>query len=281
MGILIGLASAILWGAAGVFGGLAARRLGGFRTIAFGMLAGLAVALPLALATGTPGRTDPAALAAVAAVAAFGLVGLFLVYAAMRRGSISVVAPISATYGGVAALLAIATGEPTSPFAIGGLALAVLGAVLAARGDSSAPGATRGDLRVAALLAGGAAVLWGIQLWLGAQVQDEVGPVWIAAGMRIAGVIAISIPVLARAPRVVDRRALPLAMVAGVGEVFGFTLYLVASGYGVAQAAVLTGQYGTVAALIGVFVLKERLQRVQVIGVGLIVIAVVLLALPG
>lgn len=281
MGILLGIASAILWGSAGVFGGLAARRLGGFRTVAWGMLTGLVVAVPLALATGLPGRTDPAALAAVAGVAIFGLAGLFLVYAGMRRGSIAVVAPISATYGGVAAVLAIATGEPTSPFAIGGLALAVVGAVLAARGNVSGTGGSAGDLRTAALLAGGAAVLWGLQLWLGALIREDVGSLWIVAGMRIAGVIAISIPVLARAPRVVDRGALPYAMAAGVGEVFGFTLFLIASGYGVAQAAVLTGQYGTVAALIGVLVLKERLRPVQMLGIALIVVAVVLLAIPG
>ena len=41
----------------------------------------------------------------------------------------------------------------------------------------------------------------------------------------------------------------------------------------------MTGQYGTVAALIGIFVLKERLRFTQIIGIVLIVIAVIVLAL--
>jgi threonine/homoserine efflux transporter RhtA len=42
---------------------------------------------------------------------------------------------------------------------------------------------------------------------------------------------------------------------------------------------VLTGQYGTVAALIGVVVLKERLRGLQYLGLGLIIVAIIGLSL--
>ncbi len=44
---------------------------------------------------------------------------------------------------------------------------------------------------------------------------------------------------------------------------------------GAAQAAVLTSQYGGVAALIGVVVLKERLRAIQLIGIVVVLAAVV------
>jgi len=48
---------------------------------------------------------------------------------------------------------------------------------------------------------------------------------------------------------------------------------------GAAQAAVLTSQYGAVAALIGVVVLKERLRAIQVIGIVVVLVAVVVMSL--
>jgi drug/metabolite transporter (DMT)-like permease len=77
----------------------------------------------------------------------------------------------------------------------------------------------------------------------------------------------------------IPRRILPYAALAGCGEVVGFTLYLLASGYGVAQAAVISGQYGTVAAVIGIVILKERLRGIQYVGLACIVVAVVGLSL--
>jgi drug/metabolite transporter (DMT)-like permease len=281
MGILLGLVSALVWGVAGVTGGLAARRLGGMRAVGYSMLASILVALPLALVSGLPGRIDERALLWLLFVAGTGLGGLMLLYTGLRIGKISTLVPISATYGGFGAVIAIAAGEPTSPLAFVGLALAVVGAILASRGEASAPGGVYAHQTRAALLAGGAALAWGVQLWAGGQIQDDVGASWVVAFMRLLGALAIGVPILMRGPLVRDARILGLAAITGIGEVFGFTLFLLASAYGVAQAAVLTGQYGTVAALIGVLVLKERLRGMQFVGLGLIVAAVILLALPG
>jgi drug/metabolite transporter (DMT)-like permease len=110
-------------------------------------------------------------------------------------------------------------------------------------------------------------------------VQDDLGASWLVACSRMIGVVVVTMPLVARRDLVIERRAIWLALVAGVGEVAGFTLYLKASAYGIAQAAVLTGQYGTVAALIGVVVLKERLRGLQYLGLGLIIVAIIGLSL--
>jgi len=279
VGILLGILAASVWGVAGVAGGLGSRIVGPARAIGWAMLLGMIVAVPLALASGAPGRVDARTGLWVLLISACMLGGLACVYAGMRYGSISVVAPISATYGGVAALIAILAGDPVTGLAIGALSFAVVGAVLASRGETATPGAAYSNQRVAALLGAGAALLWGVQLWAGGQIQDDLGASWLVASARMIGVLAITLPLLVRGQLRVERKALPYLLVAGVGEVCGFTLYLVDSEYGIAQAAVLTGQYGTVAALIGIFVLKERLQFTQVVGLFLIVLAVIGLSL--
>ncbi|MEI6626149.1 MAG: DMT family transporter [Thermoleophilia bacterium] len=279
MGILLGILAASVWGVAGVAGGLGSRIVGPMRAIGWAMLLGMIIAVPLAFASGAPGRVDARTGLWVLLISACMLGGLACVYAGMRYGSISVVAPISATYGGVAALIAILAGDPVTGLAIGALSLAVVGAVLASRGETATPGAAYSNQRVAALLGAGAALLWGVQLWAGGQIQDDLGASWLVASARMIGVLVITVPLLVRGQLRVERKALPYLLVAGVGEVCGFTLYLIDSGYGIAQAAVLTGQYGTVAALIGIFVLKERLQFTQVVGLILIVLAVIGLSL--
>lgn len=279
MGIALGILSAVVWGIAGVAGSLGARQVGATRAIAWSMVLGMAVGIPLALLSGMPGRLDARTGLWIVLVAACMLIGLVCVYAGVRYGSISVVAPISATYGGVGALIAIALGEPVTALAAMSLALAVIGAFLAARGETAEPGAAYSNQRVAALFGAGAAIAWGVQLWAGGQIQDDLGASWLVASARMIGVILIALPLLVRGRLGVPRRALPYLAVAGIGEVAGFTLYLIDSGYGIAQAAVLTGQYGTVAALIGVLVLKERLMPAQMVGLALIVVAVVGLAL--
>jgi drug/metabolite transporter (DMT)-like permease len=279
MGLLLGLLSALVWGVAGVTGSLAARRIGAAHAIGWAMALSMLVAVPLALLSGGPGRVDVRMALWIALIAACMLGGLICVYAGVRYGSISVVAPISATYGGVGALIAIIAGEPVEALAIAALTLAVVGAFLAAKGETALPGAAYSNQRVAALLGAGAAVLWGIQLWAGGQVQDDLGASWLVACSRMIGVVVVTMPLVARRELVIERRAIWLALVAGVGEVAGFTLYLKASAYGIAQAAVLTGQYGTVAALIGVVVLKERLRGLQYLGLGLIIVAIIGLSL--
>lgn len=279
IGIALGIVAALVWGVAGVAGGLGSREVGPRRLIGWGLMLGMVLAVPLALLTGAPGVINARVLLWVLVVSAGMLSGMVFVYMGMRRGSISVVAPISALYGGVGALIAILTGEPITALALGSLTLAVLGGVLAASSKAAEPGAHYSNQRAAAGFAALAAIVWGIQLWAGGQVQEELGPSWLVLMARALAMVVVVGSLLPRGELRIPRRVLPYALVTGCGEVAGFTLYLVASGYGIAQASVLTGQYGTVAALIGLLVLKERLRGIQYVGLGLIVISVIGLSL--
>ncbi len=278
MGILLGILAATVWGIAGVAGGLGARRVGAHRAIAWSMMLGLLLALPLALASGAPGRIDVRTVLWLLLVSAGMLGGLVCVYQGMRLGSIAVVASISATYGGVGAVLSIISGEQPSTITLIALGVAVVAAVLASQGETNVPGLVYANPNRAALLGAGAALLWGIQLWAGAQIGDDVGASWMVASARTVGVVVVALPLIARGAARIDRRTVPYLLVAGFGEVCGMTLFVLSSAYGVAQAAVLTSQYGAVAALIGVVVLKERLRVIQLIGIVVILLAVVLMS---
>ncbi len=278
MGILLGILAATVWGIAGVAGGLGARRVGAHRAIAWSMMLGLLLALPLALASGAPGRIDVRTVLWLLLVSAGMIGGLVCVYQGMRLGSIAVVASISATYGGVGAVLSIISGEQPSTITLIALGVAVVAAVLASQGETNVPGLVYANPNRAALLGAGAALLWGIQLWAGAQIGDDVGASWMVASARTVGVVVVALPLIARGAARIDRRTVPYLLVAGFGEVCGMTLFVLSSAYGVAQAAVLTSQYGAVAALIGVVVLKERLRVIQLIGIVVILLAVVLMS---
>ncbi|MGI9117363.1 MAG: EamA family transporter [Gaiellales bacterium] len=275
MGLVLGICSALIWGVAGVTAGLGSRMVGPFRMITWGLVLGMALAVPLAVLSGAPGHIDLRVAIWIVVVAAGMLSGMVFVNAGMRRGSISVVAPISALYGGFSALLSIVLGEPVTALAIASLIIAVLGGVLAASGQTAAPGAQYSNQRAAAGFAALAAVVWGIQLYAGGQIEVELGPSWLVLIARSLGLIVLVAVLLPRGALRVPRKVLPYALVTGCGEVAGFTLYLHASNYGIAEASVLTGQYGTVAALIGLVVLKERLRGIQYVGLAMIVIAVV------
>jgi drug/metabolite transporter (DMT)-like permease len=279
MALALAILSALSWGVAAVAGGLLARRIGALPALGWVMVLSLIAALPLALASGPPGDLDGTTLIGVVIVTAGGLGGLGLIYAALRLGSVSVVAPVSATYGGVAALLAVVAGETIGAVATLALGVAVVGAVLAARGETVTPGLVLANQSRAVLLAAGTALLWGMQLFVGGRLGEEVGASWLVLAMRVTGVVCIAVPLLLRGRLPLRRDVLLLGLVAGVGEVGGFTLYLLAAADGVAVASVISSQYAAIAALIGITVLRERLRRLQLIGVGLILAAVTMLAI--
>jgi len=67
-------------------------------------------------------------------------------------------------------------------------------------------------------------------------------------------------------------------IVAGVLEIFGGAIYVVAASHRVAVAAVLSSQFAAIAAVAAFFLFRERLQRVQVAGVATIAVGITLLA---
>ena len=103
-------------------------------------------------------------------------------------------------------------------------------------------------------------------------------PAWVMLVSRTVGVLVIVLPLVLTRRFRLTRPALPLVVLAGILEVFGGAIYIVAASEGVAVAAVLSSQFAAIAAVGGFLLFGERLQRLQLVGVVVIAIGITVLA---
>ena len=102
--ILGGLAAAVLWSAATLCSSRSSRMLGSLRRARLGHgRSGRVVGLPLAIVTPLPASFDPFVFVLLLVAGLCYCLGLMLAYMALTIGKVSIVAPIVATEGAVAA----------------------------------------------------------------------------------------------------------------------------------------------------------------------------------
>jgi len=284
--ILGGLGAALSWAIATLASSRSSRMIGPMSVLGWVMAVGWLAAIGPALLS----RPVPLDLPKVAGLVATGLshnIGLLLAYRALSIGRVSIVAPITSTEGGGAALLAVALGESLAGTTAVVLAIIALGVVLAAAERSadpaSGPRLDPGRNRQAALYALAAAATFSIGLVLAGRLgAGGMPPAWVMIASRTVGLTVIVLPLVVTRRFRLTRRALPLVVVAGLLEVFGGGVYVVAASENIAIAAVVSSQFAAIAAIGGFFLFGERLQRLQLVGVVVIVLGVtVLAALPG
>ena len=90
--------------------------------------------------------------------------------------------------------------------------------------------------------------------------------------------MVVTLPILLSGRLRLTRAALPLLIVAGVGEVLGSTLSAWGARESIAIIAVMGSQFAAISAVAAFVLFGERLARVQVAGVVLIVVGVTVLA---
>jgi multidrug transporter EmrE-like cation transporter len=88
----------------------------------------------------------------------------------------------------------------------------------------------------------------------------------------------VALPLVLQSRFTVTRQALPLVVVAGIGEVIGSTSAAWAATTSIPISAVLGSQFAAIAAVVAYLLFGERLSRSQVLGVILIVAGVSALA---
>ena len=280
--ILGGLGAAMSWAIATLASSRSSRMIGPMSVLGWVMAVGLAAAIVPALLA----RPIELGLPEIVGLVVVGLshnVGLLLAYAALSIGRVSIVAPIVATEGALAAVISIALGEALAVGTAVLLGAIAVGVVLAAAERSAdRPASATGDpsqTRRAALLAIAAAVTFSIGLVLAGRLGSEgVPPAWVMFVSRTIGVLVIVLPLIVTRRFRLTRPALPLVVLAGVLEVFGGAIYIVAASEGVAVAAVLSSQFAALAAVGGYLLFGERIQRLQLVGVVVIAIGITVLA---
>lgn len=275
MAVLLGLVTAVAWAFANVFTQRASRIERSPILIMFWVLTICTVAvLPVALVVdGGEGPWTPRALAWPVAAGVCANVGFFLLLRALRSGNLSVVAPIIALEGGVATLISIGLGERPTPLTGALLVVAVVGTVLV----SLEPGRRTA---AGALPALAASVVYAVALiGLG---MSELPELTTVAATRLTSVLLVLPVFLIAVRRLPDRAATGSIAGCGLLDGVGFVAFAFAAAAGpLSVASVTATQWGTVAALIGIIALRERLHPNQYVGIVVTLAAVTGLGLVG
>lgn len=276
--IVFGLATALFFAAGSLTASRASRLIGAYSTVAWAMLIGLAITIPLVLIAGTPSELAGTNSIWWAVSGLGNVTGLVLAASAFRFGKVGVVAPIIATEGAIAATIAAILGESIAPLAAFVLVVIVGGVILAAMGKDPAPIPNERPMR-AAVLATCGALVFGVALYATGNLSDELPIAWLLLPARTVGVVVLFIPLILLKKLKLTKKAAPYVVLAGFVEVFGFTCYSIGAQYGVAVTSVLASQFAPIAAVMAYLLFKEKLGKVQIAGVAIIVAGVVTLTL--
>jgi drug/metabolite transporter (DMT)-like permease len=278
LSILYGLSSALIWGAGDFTGGIASRRADPYRTVVLSEIIGLLLLLAAALLTGAPFASWPE-LGWSAAAGALGCSGLVMLYKSFADGKMSTAAPVSAL---TSVALPIVTGSFLEglPGALkfAGFGLAAIAIWLISKDhNAGTPARLRlADLRLP-LLSGLFFGLYFILMDRG--TQSTV--LWPMIASRSAGAVTIAVYVLfLRGPLLPPRRVWPLISLNALLDIGGNAFYVLAARAGrMDVAAVLGSLYPGSTVLLAWLLLREKISRLQFIGILTALVAIALMTL--
>jgi drug/metabolite transporter (DMT)-like permease len=278
--VVLALGSAVVYGASDFLGGLASRRASVFGVVALSQLAGLVALLALLPWLGGPVTLVDLGWGAAAGLA--GTTGLVVFFRALAGGVMSVIAPVTAvTAAAVPVLVGLLSGDRIGPWAAAGIALALVAVVLvSAEGGLSSLFAARPAHLTAPLAAG---IAFGFFFVLLDRTSADAGLTPLVASRLTSVVLVVVVALAGRKPLRVARGALPLVLISGVGDMTANALFLLATQQDgqLAITGVLASLYPVSTVVLAQALLRERLVRAQIAGLGAAAAAVVLITLPG
>jgi len=275
MGILLGLAAALLYGGSDFGGGLASRRFGPVRVTVIGSAVSTVLAWAALIASGGPGP-DVRAIAWGLASGLAGGAGTLVLYRGLALGQMSVVGPVSAVGAAVVPVAAgVALGEHPSVLAVAGVLVSLPAIVLVA-----ASGSVRGKLGAGLLDGLAAGLAFGI-LFIGLAQAGRNAGLWPVASEQTGALLPVlAVAVKSRVPLRIPVRAAGLPVLAGVSGTAATLSYFYATHFSMlAIAAVLVSLYPGFTVLLARVILHERFSPAQRAGLGLCALAVAAIAL--
>lgn len=274
MGPALALGASLSWGLADFFGPLKGRTLGALRVLLVAQIVGV-LAIALAVAVRAEGPHDTVVLLAIPASFS-GTLGLFAYYRGMAVGAMSVVAPVAGVSAVVPVIVGFASGDRPSLWQNLGIAAALAGVLLASREHQEGVGRRFAAGIGLALLA--AVGFGGYFPFMHA--AGEVDFWWSSLIFRSTSLLIIATAVAATRTQVgVPRGDLALVAFVGIGDTLGNVLFAASSGYGlVSVTSVLASLYPIVAVILARFVLHERVDRTQQLGIAATLAGVALIS---
>jgi drug/metabolite transporter (DMT)-like permease len=263
--IALALAASCCWGIADFTGGLKSRHL----PVPLVLLVvegtgALAVGLVIAVTQEPLPGTRAVVFSLLAGMAGITALGGF--YRALAIGTMSIVAPISATGVALPVIVGVATGDRLSTVVSAGLVVTVAGVILASREQHEDAGrAATGRLSIGLALL--AAVGFGTYFTL-ADVAADGSVLWLLLLSRIVVLPAMAAAVLVARPPMPRRGDLVTLAGAGLLDVSATGLYGVATTKGALSIVSVVGAlYPVATVLLARMVLSERLRPIQAAGV--------------
>ena len=277
--VALALGASLAWGVSDFLAGLTSRRAGTLAVTVLTQLVGVALAAAWTASSGDP-RPDGEALALGLGAGLAVVLGLGAFYHGLAIGTMSVVAPITATGVVLPVVIGMAGGDDPSAAQASGIVAATVGVILATRArhdDTGRTAAARRSITLALIAALGT----GFFLWLMRPASRESVPWALLLARGAAAPLFLIAIAAARAPL---RPALELRAAAGilVIGVLGFAAtaqYAAATRHGLLSiVAVLGSLYPAVTVLLARGVLGERLRPLQKVGVVAVLAGVPLIA---
>ena len=280
--VLGGLGASICFAISALCSAAASRRIGAASTLSWVMTIGLVFVVPAVLIAGTS-QLSAGRIALLAIAGLTNVVGLLFEYVAFRRGGkIGVITPIVSSEGAIATVIAVIAGlEVFRP----------RGRAVARRDGGSHPrhSAPRSTCGLKGHDTSPLGPSWpfrarscsGISLYVTARVGREVPVVWVLLPGRLLGTVLLTAPLAARHELRPPSSAWPLVLATALAEVIGIASYTLGARHQIAIAAVIASQFAALAAVGAYFVFDERLTKLQLAGLVVVLTGVGLLAAEG
>ena len=272
--IILGLLTAITWGAADFNGGLATKRSNPYGVVMVAHIISLAILVPITLLFDEPLPLLQEWLWSIAA-GFMGSIGLLFLYRALAEGQMSIVAPVTAVIAATISILfgVFIDGTPNHQMLLG-FSLAII-AVWLISGDGQRMG-KRDDLRLPVI----AGLSFGL-FYLCLERASQSSLLWPMVSMRVVSSSSFFIFVtITRQSWKPARASLLPIFLSSILDTLGNTFYALSALYGrLDVAAVLGSLYPGATVLLAWVFLKERISRVQTIGILIALSAIIMLTL--
>jgi drug/metabolite transporter (DMT)-like permease len=281
MALLGGFLAAVCFAVSSLCASAATRAVGPAITLAGIMAIGLILVVPPELLLADAGQLSLSTVGLLAVIGISNVAGLRIEYLALRRGKVGVVVAVISTDGAVAALIAVLFGLHLAAHTALLLLLISVGVVFAAATPDPPDREDSGQGLRSGVLALGAALLFGVNLYVTGHVGSTVSVLWVLLPARLVGTAVVAVPLAARGVSLPRGKVLALLATAGVAEVLGIISYTLGARHELAVAAVIVSQFAALTTVGAYFFFGERLNRAQIAGLVTVAVGVGLLAGTG
>lgn len=271
------LLSAASFGVSDFVGGYAARQIVALRVVLVSTPVSMVLLGILAVVAGGPISSEAVIWGSLGGISQ--ALGIWWFYAALGAGPISVVSPLSALVdASVPVAVGVALGERPGPVAIGGIVLALIAVVLISREATDEDVKPHPFTGKVVWLTIGSGLTLGLNFVLIDQtpVESRLWPLLFARAA--ATVLVVVMAASTRNLRLPTGLPMRLALLAaGLDTAANVTMLLALHDSLLSLGSVLIALYPAATVVLAIVVLRERVHRMQVLGMGLALVAVAMI----